>query len=327
MPEPVTLDLATTFREMPQVGEAGERLAKRIERVSGGAISVRFHGYGSFCPPLETFEAVRSGRLDAAFSSPAYWTGANTAFALLSGSPPFGLDANGYLAWLTHGEGGALRDALYAGHDLISLPAAVMTGESAGWFTHDITRVEDFDGMTIRFFGLGAKVLERFGATIFGAGSRYGSPIEAREALASGALDGAKYLTTHIDLSFGFGRTGARPHYPPWHQPMALFDLMIRRAKWESLSASHRAMIKACCDVEVLESSIESRVLQNSALLELDAANVPSRRLPDTLLSALKREWLAVAEEEAGCNGDFADIWASYRSFQDKQRAVAASMN
>ena len=58
---------------LPQLGTLAKKLDRDIWRVSGGALEIKFHEPGTLVPPLEMFEAVRAGVIDAAFSSPGFW--------------------------------------------------------------------------------------------------------------------------------------------------------------------------------------------------------------------------------------------------------------
>ncbi|MEQ8194748.1 MAG: hypothetical protein RIB59_09695, partial [Rhodospirillales bacterium] len=87
---------------LPQLGALGKRLEKRVWLVSGGRIEIKFYEPGSLVPPLEMFDAVAAGAIDAVFSTPAYWEKRFPALQLFS-AVPFGPSASEYLAWIDFG--------------------------------------------------------------------------------------------------------------------------------------------------------------------------------------------------------------------------------
>ena len=58
-----------------QLGSLGVPLSEKIERASGGNIRLQFFEPHALVPPLEMFDAISAGSLDAAWSTPGYWTG------------------------------------------------------------------------------------------------------------------------------------------------------------------------------------------------------------------------------------------------------------
>ena len=63
------------------------------------------------------------------------------------------------------GGGTAIRDRVYAKHDLYTLDCFSHGPETSGWFKKPITDLEQLKGMKMRFFGLGAKVMSKIGVS------------------------------------------------------------------------------------------------------------------------------------------------------------------
>ncbi|MGA0395471.1 MAG: WS/DGAT domain-containing protein, partial [Rhodospirillales bacterium] len=74
---------------LPQLGTLGKRLETKIFHVSNGRIQIKFYEPGTLVPPLEMFDAVAAGAIDAAFSTPNYWEQRIPALQLFS-AVPFG---------------------------------------------------------------------------------------------------------------------------------------------------------------------------------------------------------------------------------------------
>ena len=120
-----------------QIGELGKRLTEKVDRISGGTFKLRFYEPGALVPSKGLFDAVSQGSIEAAWSTPGYWFGKNSAFAMFS-SVPFGPAAGEYFAWYYYGGGEALMDALYKPHNLKSIICTTIAPEASGWFRKEI---------------------------------------------------------------------------------------------------------------------------------------------------------------------------------------------
>ena len=98
---------------LPIVGDAGPKYAERLKRVSGGTIEMKFHEPGALVPALQSIQAVSEGSVEAAWSSPGFFAGTDSAFNMFS-TVPFGPAVPEYLAWIYYGGGRELQDELFA---------------------------------------------------------------------------------------------------------------------------------------------------------------------------------------------------------------------
>ncbi|HHN73277.1 MAG TPA: ABC transporter substrate-binding protein, partial [Thermopetrobacter sp.] len=99
-------------RNLPGPGVSAERLAKDIETLSGGALKVRVYAAGELVAPLAVFDAVQNGTAEMAHTASLFWGGKMPAAALFTAGP-YGLTPLEHRAWLAHGGGQQLWDALY----------------------------------------------------------------------------------------------------------------------------------------------------------------------------------------------------------------------
>jgi len=82
--ETVRWKMASTFPgNLNIIGEGGINFTKRLETVSGGSIKVKFFEPGALVPPLEIFDAVSSGAVDAGWSTAGYWAGIDPSCSIL----------------------------------------------------------------------------------------------------------------------------------------------------------------------------------------------------------------------------------------------------
>ncbi len=307
-----TWQLQSTYPgSLTQLGTLGVRIAEQITRITDGEITVQFQEPGGIVPALEAFDAVGTGAVEAAWSTPGYWAGRVPALQFM-GSVPFGPETGEYLAWFFYGGGQELMDELYEPHNIKSIMCGVLAPEGAGWFREPIESVDDFQGLTMRFFGLGAKVMEKMGAStqLLAGGDIF-------PALELGTIDAAEFSMPAIDLNLGFYQVAQHYYLPGWHQQSTLFDLMINLDLWESLDEETQFKIETVCQANLLHGFVEGEAIQFDALAELEERGVTIHTFSDEILEALEAAWQDVIEEESAADPDFARVYESYSTFRE----------
>ncbi len=307
-----TWDLQSTYPgSLRQLGTLGIRIADQITKITDGEITVKFQEPGAIVPALEVFDAVGTGAVVAGWSTPGYWAGRVPALQLLA-AVPFGPQAGEYLAWIKFGGGVELLDELYEPHNIKSLPCAVIAPEAAGWFRNPVTKPEDLQGLRMRFFGLGAKVMEKMGVStqLLAGGDIF-------PALELGTIDATEFSMPAIDLSLGFYQVAKEYYFPGWHQQSTIFDLMINLDVWEGLDESTQFKIQTVCDANLAYGLAEGEALQFTALQELEAQGVNINTLSPELLTALEAAWEEVVVEQSAADADFARTYESYKTFRE----------
>lgn len=294
-----------------QLGTLAKRVDEQIEAVSGGNMRIRFNEPGALVPALEVFDAVASGSIDAAYSTPGYWAGKVPALQLF-GAVPFGPKAGEYLAWYYHGGGQALFEEIYHQYGIHSVICGVIAPEASGWFKNEITSAEDLKGLKMRFFGLGAKVMEKMGVStqLLAGGDIY-------PALELGTIDATEFSMPAIDLKLGFYQVANHYYFPGWHQQSTMFDLMFNKEKWDALADVQKAQIESVCMANVTYGFSEGEAIQVAALQELEEKGVNIHRWPQEILDQLQAAWNEVATEQAAADEDFARVWESLQSFRE----------
>ena len=307
-------NLQSTYAgSLPQLGALGIRIAEQITAITGGEIEVTFQNPGGVVPALEVFDAVGSGAVEAGWSTPGYWAGRVPALQLLA-AVPFGPRASEYLAWLKFGGGEQFLEELYEPHNIHSVICAVIAPEASGWFRNEIHSVEDLRGLTMRFFGLGAKVMERMGVStqLLAGGDIF-------PALELGTIDATEFSMPAIDLNLGFYQVAQHYYFPGWHQQSTFFDLMINLDLWESLDERTQLMINTVCDANIAYGLAEGEAIQVAALAELENEHgVQIHRWSDEDLARLRAAWDDVAAELVAQDADFARVYESYTTFRER---------
>jgi TRAP-type mannitol/chloroaromatic compound transport system substrate-binding protein len=310
-----TWNLQSTYPgSLTQLGTLGIRIAEQVTRITDGQIELVFQEPGAIVPALEVFDAVGTGAVEAGWSTPGYWAGRVPALQLLA-AVPFGPQAGEYLAWVKFGGGTELLEELYEPHNIHAIHCAIIAPEAAGWFRQPIESPADFQGLTMRFFGLGAKVMEKMGTStqLLAGGDIF-------PALELGTIDATEFSMPAIDLNLGFYQVASHYYFPGWHQQSTLFDLMINLDLWESLDEATQFKIETVCDANIAYGLAEGEALQFDALRQLEENGVTIHTYSDEILDALESAWLEVVEEESANDADFARTYESYATFRENYR-------
>jgi len=309
--KPVRWKMGSTFPgSLVQIGTLGKQLSQNIDDISGGNVELKFFEPGALVPALELFDAVSTGAVDAGWSTPGYWAGKVPALQFFS-AVPFGPATGEYMAWYYYGGGEALYEELYSRHNIKGMLCGIIAPEASGWFREEITSVDDLKGLKMRFFGLGAKVMEKLGVStqLIAGGDIF-------PALELGTIDATEFSMPAVDKELGFYQVAKHYYFPGWHQQSTYFELMINLDRWNSLNPTQQAQIKAGCGENFRISIAEGEAIQFGALEELKAEGVEIHRWSDDMLGAFSAAWDEVVAEEAANNPDFARVWESMQEFR-----------
>ena len=299
-------------KSLTQLGTLGLHVTETLDRVSGGEIELKYYNPGDLVPPRECFDSVATGAVDACWSTPGYWYGKNSALAMFA-AVPFGPQAAEYGAWIYFGGGQELMNEIYAEHGLYSLICGVIAPEASGWFREEINSVEDLKGLKMRFFGLGAKVMEKVGVStqLIPGGDIF-------PALELGSIDATEYSMPAIDLNLGFYQIAKHYYFPGWHQQSTLFEVLMNKEKWEGLTDTQRALFELSCGDNFRYGLLEGEAIQAPALKELQDKGVTIHRWSQETLDTLESAWNEVVAEESAANPDFKRVWDHYTAFREE---------
>jgi TRAP-type mannitol/chloroaromatic compound transport system substrate-binding protein len=294
----------------PGHGTSANRLARRLEALSGGRIEVEVFAAGELVPAFEVLDAVSRGTIQLGHSAPIYWRGKLPA-AQLFGSVPFGMLADEFNAWIYHGGGMDLWREAYAAQNVIPFLAGNTGPQMGGWFNREIMSLDDVVGLKIRIPGLGGEVMNRAGALPV---NLPGSEIFT--ALQTGAIDATEWVGPHNDMAFGLHQAARYYYYPGWQEPSGALELLVSAAAYASLSPELKEIVETACMAEADYVLAEFNTRNNQALTTLvDEHGVELRRFPDDVLAALKTHSAAVMAELADSSPAIGRIYDSYRSF------------
>jgi TRAP-type mannitol/chloroaromatic compound transport system substrate-binding protein len=295
---------------MALVGQGAQRLAEKVARASGGELVLAFHEPGTLVPAAESVKAVARGEIDAAWAGAGWFADEDSAFTMFS-SIPFGPGIGEYMGWMYQGGGLAMAREMFHARGIHNVPCAVIPPEASGWFRREIASLHDLKGLRMRFFGLGAKVMQRLGVR-----TQQLPPGEILPALQAGTLDATEFSLPLMDKPFGFDRVAKYYYFPGWHQQATFFDLYIAKAAWDRLSDRDQAVIELACGDLIRETIAEGEAAQGAVLKEMQARGVQLKRWPPEILVALDETWNEVVEQEVADNPSFRRVYESYARFR-----------
>jgi TRAP-type mannitol/chloroaromatic compound transport system substrate-binding protein len=299
---------------MAMLGPGQLYFADKVKKLSQGSIDIRFFEPGALVPASQYFDAISNNSLDAAYTGLGFFTGKDVAFALYS-SVPFGPELGEYMGWMRYGGGEQLMQELARKYNVEPLLCGTIAPEASGWFRKEIKSVDDLKGLKMRFFGLGAVVMQKLGVAtqILQAG-------EIFQALQLGTIDATEFSMPAMDLTLGFHQVAKHYYFPGWHQMATFLHLLISKNKWAELSDHQKEIIRTACESTMLQNFIEGESAQGKALKEIQSKGVTVHYWPKEILDTYRKTWLEVIEEQKTKSPEFAKAWASLAKFRDEYK-------
>jgi len=265
---------------------------------------------GALVRAFETFDAVGAGVADLYHTDEAYFEKRSPAFHFFA-AVPFGFTASELFAWVQHGGGQELWDALSGQFNIKSLLCTSTGCQMGGWFTHEVTALEAFKGLRYRMAGPGAEVLRRLGAVVVTLPGG-----EIMPALRSGAIDASEWIGPWLDMALGLHKAAGYYYYPGFHEPGLGVAIGFNKSVWESLDADDRRVMEAVAACEYARSLAEFNANNALSLRKLrDEGTVKIQKFDDSLLKAFLEIGKDVVAELGGDELS-KKIYASYQQFR-----------
>lgn len=302
------LKMVTTWpKNFPGLGTGADRLAKRIEALSDGAITIKSYAAGELVGGLEAFDAVSQGKADMYHGAEYYWQGKSPAFSFFS-AVPMGMTAPEITSWVRFGGGQELWDELSAGFNVKPMLAGNSGTQMGGWFGKEINSIEDFQGLRIRMPGLGGEVMKRLGATpVTKAGG------EIFQALSQGNIDATEWVGPWNDLAFGFYSIVKNYYYPGIHEPGTALALGLSLDLWNDMSAQEKSFVEtaAAAENDIMLAEFNAN---NARALDtlINDHGVQLRRFSDDILKRLGTVSVEVVKEAADHDDLTRRVYESY---------------
>lgn len=300
-------------KNLPILGTAAVTFVDKINSIS---TSVEFEHFdpGELVPTLEALDAVSNGSVDAAYTTSGYWQGKMPAAGLFA-AVPFGPEPGEMLAWMLYDDGLTLMREMYTSnnYNVHVLLCGTYAPETSGWFKQEITSLDDLVGLNMRFFGLGAEVMQKLGvSTSLLAGG------DIFPALERGAIDATEFSMPLVDANLGFYNIAKFNYFPGWHQPATMFELLINKDRWDALDATSQNQIEVACLANITDNFAEGEAKNFPAMVtNVEQHGVTIKQWDREFLKAFESAWIEVAQELAAEDEMFAKAWADLQEFRE----------
>ena len=205
-----------------------------------------------------------------------------------------------------------MKQEIYDKHNLIAFDSFAIGPETSGWFKKEITSLEQVKGLKMRFFGLGAKVMQKMGAaTQLLAGA------DIYPALERGVIDATEFSMPTIDINLGFYQIAKYNYFPGWHQQVSVSEFLMNKDAWNKLSASHKKIIQVALGDSVMHTYAESEMKNPSAMVQMgEKHGVVVKRWDDATLAKFEKAWNEVVKEESAKDALFKKVADHFYKFR-----------
>jgi len=298
---------------LPALGSPIKWVSEQLKVVSDGKIRMKIYEPGKLVSPPEILGAVSSGKVNSGYATAGYWQGKIPAAALFS-AVPFGPEAGEYMAWMYYGNGLKLYQEMYDtnGYNVKVVPCAIISPETSGWFSKPIEKPEDLKGLNMRFFGLGASVMEKLGV---GTVQLPGGEIFG--ALEKGAIDATEFSQPAIDQRLGLHKIAKYNYFPGWHQQATVFELLINKDTWGKMSKGQQATIETTCKASMTNAIAEGEAMQFDVMKKAKENGVEIRYWNQTMLDTFQSKWDEVVAEKNATDPFFKKVWDDMSQFRE----------
>ena len=235
------------------------RFSKNIERMSGGKFEVKFFEPGALIPPLECFDAVSKGSIESCWTTPGYHTGKYPSLAFFT-TVPFGPTFGEFLAWKWFGGGNKLRDEIYAKHDLMPVDASCIGPRPPAGSAKEVKSIDELKGLKMRFFGLGAQVMQKLGVS-----TQLLAAADIYPALERGVIDATEFSMPTMDIKLGFHQIAKFNYFPGWHQQVSCSEFLMNKKAWDALPDAYKAMIEVAGQAQVAVTYAETEASSSTS--------------------------------------------------------------
>jgi len=308
--------MQSTFgSKLPHLGTSGVRFTQNVKEMTDGQLNIKFFEPGALVPSLECFDAVSKGALESCWTTPGYHTAKYPALSFFT-TVPFGPQIGEFLGWKWFGGGNDLKQEIYDKHNLIAFDSFAIGPETSGWFKTEITSLEQIKGLKMRFFGLGAKVMQKMGAaTQLLAGA------DIYPALERGVIDATEFSMPTIDTKLGFHQIAKYNYFPGWHQQVSVSELLMNKDAWNKLSKAHKVIIKVGLGDSVMHTYAETEAKNFDAMGVMQSKHgVIVKRWPDETLAKFEKAWFEVVAEESAKDPLFKKVADHFYAFRAKYK-------
>ena len=237
--------MVTTWpKNFPGLGVGAENLARRINAMSGGRLTIKVYSAGEMVPALQALDAVINGTAEMSHGAAYYWQNKNVGLSFFTGVP-YGMTSREHSAWVRFLGGQQIWDEIYDQFGVQGFLSGDTGTQAGGWFRKEIKTVAEIKGLRFRTPGLGGQVWAKLGASVTNLPAG-----EIFQALQAGTLDAAEFVGPYNDLALGFYQICKDYYFPSFIEPGLATEAVVNKAKYKALPADLQEIIRSACQAE-----------------------------------------------------------------------------
>lgn len=293
--------------------EFAQDYVNRVNKMSGGAMTIDLLGVGAVVKTAEMQTAVHKGVLDGAHFVTAYWYSKSPSASLFGTGPCWGWNANQLIGWMKYGGGKELYNELMDSLklDLVGFFTAPMPAQPLGWFKEQITSVDQMQGLKYRTVGLAADVLQEMGMAVVQLPGG-----EIQPAMKSGLIDAAEFNNPTSDKDFGMQDVSKHYHLASFHQSQETFEIIFNKTLFSKLGEEQQAILEIASEAASADMSWKYQDRYSNDLVSLEKDHgVNVYRTPDAIMAAQLKAWDVVVERFSAQDPFFAKVVESQKAW------------
>lgn len=293
------------------------RFADNAALLTDGKVSIRPVGAGVIVPPLQVYESVQNGVINAGHSSPTYLVNQdplNNVFADFPG----GMSGEQTLSWMYEGNGlKYLQEFREKEMGLHSLVVGIGSSEVLAHSNKLIQSLEDFKGLKYRTAGAWAEVIKQVGAS-----PTVVPPGEIYTLLQRKGVDAVEWATPGSNLSEGFHEVAPYILTPGVHQPSFVWEFFMTTENWNKMDKATQDRLTAAAELTTMESYYHFIDADMKAMDTYRDAGVEIIRLNDDVVNDLAARGNALMQEKIAARAESATdaqaILADYQNYRSR---------
>jgi len=290
-------------------GEILTRAVNDIVQTPNYKLVFDYHYGAELFPMGKTFEAARTGALDAAIGWPGFLKGLNSALTLF-GSFPCSLTPEDYAIWYYYGGGRELADEIYGKYNMKPFAAGGGSIEGGLWSHKKVTKLEDFKGLKIRCPGFSEDIL-----TMLGARTMAISPDEIYLAVDRKVVDAAEFTFPCGDQSISLYEVAEYLIVPAWWQTYMITLLGVNMDSWNKLPDELKPLLEYATKAAYIISYAKWEYSNIEAVKKFRKEGTKITKLDNETIEDLEKLTARLAEQEAEKNPDFLKVAKSQYNF------------
>ena len=289
------LTMVTAFpKNSPGHGASTNRFADSVHDLSDGRINIKVYASGELVPMKEAFSAVSNGKADMYHGIEMFWPGVEPALTYFA-TVPFGMTPLEHLSWVENGGGQERWDEASAEYNIKPFALGNSATSMGGWYNKEINSTDDLKGMHLRFPGLGAKVMQEYGAT-----TTVVSGGKILPGLLDGTFDGAELAGPWYDDAMGLYKSPAKHYYAPgWHELSTILSLGFNMEVWNSFSAKDQRLLTTAIKAEQQTQFLENFYHHSMSLQKMyDEDGIRVKHFPKEVLASFQKTAYRLIDEK-----------------------------